>query len=140
MEDTWKQENWFEDDSALQELLYAELDDRRRELFNRVHRLAYGCAILHFLIDHPRELLTIEDIAFHLRESERIIGKSLYGLADLGLIRCVEAEGLAFFGLGNDRRKLRLVQDLFQWQRRWHTRLGRMEGLLDGYLHTRGPE
>ncbi len=131
--------NWFEDDATLQEMLYAELDDDRRELFNRVHHLPYGCSILHFLRNPPRELLSSEDIAFHLGEAEILIGPSVRALAELGLVRRVGVGESVFFGLGTDRQKQRLVQELFQRQWRWHTRLGRMENLLEGYWRVADP-
>ncbi len=127
--------SWFEDDSVLQELLYAELDDAERELFDRVHHLAYGCAILHFLNDHPGLTATVEEIAFRLDESPRLVEKSLLGLAKLGLLRQARA-GQESYSLASDPHKRQLVHDLFDWQFRWHRRLARLENLVDGPLHV----
>ncbi len=128
--------SWFEDDRVLRELVYAELEEDRRQLFDRVHHIAYACAILHFLDEHPKQRATAEEIAFRLDESGNLVSRSLTGLLRLGLVRQERLKGALWFSLAPDPRKQRLVHDLFHWQRQWHQRLVRLEDLVDGYKRT----
>jgi hypothetical protein len=123
----------FEAELQLQRLLFADLDDKPRALFQRVHQLAGGCALLSFLDEHPHELLTAEDLAFHAHEARAPVEQSLRALIELGLVRPVTAAGTTFFGLNTDPAARRQVHDLFDWQRRWHTRLARIENLVNGH-------
>ncbi len=125
----------FEAELQLQRLLFTDLEEEQRALFQRVHQLAGGCALLSYLDEHPQELLTAEDLAYHTREARAQIERSLHILVELDLVRQVTAAGTTFFGLNTDSKARRQVHDLFDWQHRWHTRLTRMEKLVDG--HTR---
>ncbi len=128
--------SWFEDDSVLRELLYAELDEDKRQLFDRVHHLAYACAILHLLDEHPKEHETAQEVAFRLGESGAIVNRTLLGLTRLGLVHQTHIEGGPLYSISPDPRKLQAVHELFDWQRQWHLRLQRLENLVDGYRRT----
>ncbi len=128
-------EREFEAELQLQHLLFADLDEEPRALFQRVHQLVGGCALLSYLDEHPHELLTAEDLAYHAQEAPAPIEQSLRTLRELGLVRQVTAAATNFFGLNPDPEARRRVHELFTWQRRWHTRLARIEQLVNGNFH-----
>ncbi len=123
----------LDDESKLQDLILDDLNEGARELFVQVHRLNGGCAILHYLDAHPNEMLTGDDLAFHLQEPRRMLEPSLGGLIALGLLRRMDVEDRTFFGLVKEPAKRVQVHELFNWQRDWHTRLARVENLVDGH-------
>ncbi len=128
--------SWFEDDRVLRELLYAELDEDKRQLFDRVHHLAYACAILHLLDEHPKEQENAQEIAFRLGESTAIVNRTLLGLTRLGLVHQAHTEGGPLYSISADQYRRQSVHELFDWQRQWHLRLQRLENLVDGYRRT----
>ncbi len=128
-------EHEFEAELQLQGLLFSDLDAAPRELFQRVHQLPGGCALLNYLDEHPHELLTAEDLAYHARQARAPVEQSLCALSELGLVRQVTAAATTFFGLNPDPEARRQVRALFDWQRRWHTRLARIEQLVNGHFH-----
>ncbi len=121
------------DESRLQDLILDNLDEEEHELFVRVHRLNCGCAIMGHLDEHPNEMLTVDDLAFLLQEPRRMLEPAIRELGALGLIRRMSASGLTFYGLAEGTETRRQVHELFNWQRAWHTRLARIENLVNGH-------
>ena len=126
----------LDDESKLRDMILDNLDDKERELFVQVHRFNRGCAIMGYLDAHPNELLTMDDLSFHLQESTWVLEPGVRGLAALGLLRRMDVQDMTFFGLTEETATRRKVHELFNWQRGWHTRLARVENLVDGHLHT----
>ncbi len=126
-------ESEFDDEAKLRDLIMENLDDEERELFIQVHRLSSGCAIMGYLDAHPNEMLTSDDLAFHLQEALRSLDSSVRGLSALGLLRRMDVRDAAFFGLTETQAKRVQVHQLFNWQHGWHTRLARIENLVDGH-------
>lgn len=124
--------DWSNEESILRSLLLSELDEERRTLFLQVHQLQHGCALLHFMDENARTLMTAEDIAFHLRAPPEQVENDLRALADLGLIEQKEVGEFAIFGLVSDPSRRQLVDDLFAWQRRWIERLSRIARAIGG--------
>ncbi len=123
----------FDDESKLRDLIMENLDDEERELFIQVHRLSGGCGIMGYLDAHPSEMLTLDDLAFHLHESPWVLDPGVRGLAALGLLRRMDVQDMIFFGLTEERASRAQIHELFNWQRDWHTRLARVENLVDGH-------
>ncbi len=119
-------------EQEIRDLPFRELDEPKQNLLARIQQLDCGCPLVKFMIDRPRELLTADDIAFHLNESPACIETTLHKLIQLGLARCQEVTGITFFGLGREARWLELVRDLCAWQQRWQARLTQLQNLLSG--------
>ncbi len=127
-------ESEFDDESRLRDLLLSELDEEERELLICVHRLGNGCAILGYMDEHPNELLTLDDLAFHIRESRRQLEPSVRELLALRLLRRKDLADMTFYGLAEAPAIRSHVHELFNWQRGWHTRLARIENMVSGQL------
>ncbi len=125
----------FQDENKLRDLILDDLNQEERDLFMRVHRLNAGCEIMGFVDEHPNEMLTIDDLAFHLQEPRGAIDPSVRDLFRLGLLRRMDVSGITFFGLAEDPGTREQVHELFNWQRGWHRRLARIENLVDGRPH-----
>ena len=125
----------FDDEARLRDLILNDLGEAERELFVQVHRLPGGCALLGYLDDHPREMLTVDDLAFHSQEPAARLEGTIRELIALGLLRRMDVSGMAFFGLVDTAAARRQVHELFNWQRGWHGRLARLENIVNG--HTR---
>ncbi len=125
-------ESQFDDEFQLRELIIEELDNGKRDLLLQVHRLDGGCAIMRYLDAHPNQMLTIDDLAFHLQDPAWILDPGVRRLVSLGLLRRIDAKGTIFFGLAEEPATRAQVHQLFNWQRSWHTRLARVENLVDG--------
>ncbi|MGE5141345.1 MAG: hypothetical protein ACM3JD_17900 [Rudaea sp.] len=123
----------LDDEARLRDLLLNDLEETERELFARVHRLAGGCALLGYLDDHPREMLSVDDLAFHAHEPAARVETTLRELIALGLLRRMDVSGMTFFGLVEAPAARRQVHELFNWQRGWHGRLARLENLVNGH-------
>ncbi len=121
-------------EQEIQALPFRELDERKRDLLTRLHELKCGCPLVRFLVERPRELLTADDMAFHLQQSLSCIETTLEQLSALGLARRQEVTGLVFFGLGQEARGRALVQELCAWQARWQIRLRRLQTFLTGEM------
>ncbi len=119
-------------EQEIQALPFQDLDERKRSLLARIHQLDCGCPLVRFMIERPRELLTADDIAFHLQQSPSCIEGTLHRLIELGLARRQEVTGIAFFGLGRESGWSKLAQELCAWQQRWQSRLTRLQKLLTG--------
>ncbi len=119
-------------EQEIQALPFRELDEPKRNLLARIHQVDCGCPLVQFMLERPRELLTADDIAFHLQQSSSCIEATLRQLIELGLARRQEVTGIAFFGLGHESGWGRLAQELCAWQRRWQSRLTRLQKLLTG--------
>ncbi len=124
--------DWADEGSILHNLLLAELDEESRQLFWQVHELPHGCVLLRFLDDHARTFMTIEDIAFHLREPSEQVKNVLRGLIDLGLVEQTDAGGISVFGLVSEPSQRQVVDGLFAWQRRWLDRLSHIAQAIGG--------
>ncbi len=123
----------LDDGSTLLDVLLNDLDNEERELFVRVHQVSSGCAIMGYLDAHPNEMLTMDDLAFQLQEARGMVESGVRGLAALGLLREIDAGDVVFFGLAEEPARRVQVHRLFNWQRGWHTRLARIENLVDGH-------
>jgi hypothetical protein len=125
--------DWSDGKSILETLLLADMDEMKRALIAQVHEITSGCALLHFLDENSRAQLTADDIAFHLQEPPSQVERSLRSLVNLGLVNETEAAGIRLFGLSSDPARRQGTHDLFNWQHEWHTRLERIQNLVDGH-------
>ncbi len=121
----------FREEARLRDMVLDDLNEEERDLFMRVHRLNAGCEIMGYLDQHPNEMLTMNDLAFHVQEPHGAIEPSVRNLVRLGLLRQMDVPGMTFFGLAEDAATRKQVHALFNWQRGWHRRLARIENLVD---------
>ncbi len=128
--------DWSSDESLVHDLLFADLNESEQALFERVHDVNDGCALLCLLDRSPTQQLTVEDIASQAQAPEATVEQSLQALADLQLVRRAEIEGIHFYGLSDDPTRRALIDALFAWQDRWHARLDRLAALVDGRSHA----
>ncbi len=124
-----------QEEARLRDMVLDDLNQEERDLFMRVHRLSAGCEIMGYADQHPNEMLTMDDLAFHLQEPRDAVDPSVRNLVRLGLLRRMEVTGTTFFGLPEDDGTREQVHLLFNWQRGWHRRLSRIENLVDGRPH-----
>jgi|SRR5581483_9777685 hypothetical protein len=125
---------WLDDESLAQHMLLEEMQRNVKALFAQVCALDCGCALLRFLDANPRTLLALDDIAYHVHASPALVESGLQGMVDLSLARRVDILGVAFFGATTDPGRQALVRELCLWQDRWHSRLERLERLVDGKI------
>lgn len=128
--------DWSSDESLVHDLLFADLDETEQALFERVHAINGGCALLYLLDRSPTQQLTVEDIASQVQAPAPTVERSLQALADLRLLRRAEIEGIAFYGLSDEPARRPLIDALFAWQDRWHARLAHLTDLVDGRWHA----
>ncbi len=133
------QSDWFDDDSALQDMLLDEMGENVRALFEQLQGLDGGLLLLRFLNDQKSTLMTAEDIAFQLSIAPAAAHERLLALEELGLVQRVEVAGLTLFGLHTAEAPSQLVADLLRWQDLWHERLSRIENFVDGDSADRSP-
>ncbi len=123
----------FQEEARLRDMVLDDLNEEERDLFMRVHRLDAGCEIMGYVDQHQNEMLTVDDLAFHLQEPRGAIDPSVRNLVGWGLLRRMDVRGTTFFGLAEDPGTREQVHALFNWQRGWHRRLARIENLVDGH-------
>ncbi len=116
----------------IQAVPFRELDEPKQNLLSRIHALNCGCPLVQFMLERPRELLTADDIAYHLQQSPACIESTLRQLIDLGLARRQDVTGIAFFGLDYESYWRTLAQELCAWKQRWQHRLTRLQNFLTG--------
>lgn len=129
-----------DDESRIERILFDELGTKPRELFDRVRGIDCGCALLRFLDANANSLITVDDIAYHLVETSVMVERGIYALLDLGLVRCVDVEGLVFFGITADSEQRQNVRELCDWQDRWHARLLKIERMVSGKEELQTPK
>ncbi len=117
---------------GIEEMLLAELEPRTRELFVTARSFKCGCSILRFLNQRGNLLMTVDDIAYHLKTSRVLVEQDLQALSKLGLVSRVSMVGVVFYGLTEDSELRRIVRDLCRWQDDWHARLSTIEGIING--------
>ncbi len=131
------QSQWLNDESRLQEIVYAELEAPLRELSRQIQRLDGGNALLHFLLAQAGTLRTVDDIAYHQCQPAHAVQKSLRGLIRLGLVHHVDAAGVSLYGITRDPERRRWASDLCAWQDRWQARLAQLERAIGGAASIR---
>jgi hypothetical protein len=123
---------WFDDETILQSVLLAELDEHTRVLFKQLCMLNCGTKLVRFLLENKHTLATVEGIAYHLDEPPAKVEGDVQELESLGLVRQVEVADLILFGVTMDSNRRQLMRDLCAWQECWQLRLARIERAIDG--------
>lgn len=123
---------WLDDEQLIHDRMLEELEKRMQNMLNQLRGIDGGLALLNFLYANANTLMTIEDIAYFLKQPHTVVERNLYTLVDLGLARWTNVVGLTFFGLTADPERRQLVRDLFDWQKRWQARLARIESVIEG--------
>ncbi|MCL4393872.1 MAG: hypothetical protein M1482_03530 [Chloroflexi bacterium] len=121
----------------LQNLLFVDLDEDGRVLFDRVHRIEAGCKVLHFLYHHANTRMSAEDIAFFAKVSLPVTQRSLQGLIELGMATRARIANMEFFGLTTEPKQRDRVRALFEWQELWHANLTQISQFVDGVSSAR---
>jgi hypothetical protein len=126
------QTQWLDDEQFIHERMFDSTESHVRDLFDQLRRLEGGLPILRFLKENANTLLTSEDIAYFVKQSQTEVEHSLNVMTHLGLTRCTDVVGLAFFGLTASHVQRQVVHDLFTWQDRWYARLALIGNAIDG--------
>jgi hypothetical protein len=113
-------------------MLLTELDEHTRALFKQLYRLHCGIQLVRFLVENTHTLATVEGIAYHLNEPPAKVEADIQELANLGLVRQVEAADLTLFGVTVDSNRRQSMHELCTWQERWQVRLARIERAIEG--------
>lgn len=121
-----------DDESTLGELVLAELSKDARALFAKVSAIECGCVLVRFLHAHAKTLRTADDMAYRLAQPHAEVERGIHALVDLGLVQKVHVSKLVLFGITQDKKKLLLVSELCDWEKRWHARMAQITCLLDG--------
>lgn len=122
----------FDHEQMVGEIILADLGIDSQALFIQIQSIENGWTLLHFLDANANTLYTVDDIAYHLSEPQASVDRGLHALEGLGLVREVEVAGCGLFGITRDRERQHVLQDLRDWQERWHARLARIRLVLDG--------
>ena len=122
--------HWLDDEQLTQAAMFEGVEMQVRELFDQVLALEIGFALLRFLDAHANSFKMVDDIAYHLKQSQETVEASLCALVGLGLVSRVDAAGMAFFGLTANPERRNLLRELCAWQDHWHARIARVEHVL----------
>ncbi len=123
---------WLDDETHIRQVVLDELGAGTKDLFAQVSSLECGCSLLRFLDQHANTLMTVDDIAYHLVEPRGKVACSLDKMIEMGLVRRVEAAGLALYGVTERSDRRRMMRGLCQWQDRWLARLAEIKRVIDG--------
>lgn len=114
------------------QVLVNGMDENARALFEQASRLQGGLALLRFLNENANALLTVEDLAFQVKQPAVQVGRNIRKLVEWGWARELELPDCAWFGLTRDAGKRKVIVELFRWQNRWLAKLERLKLALDG--------
>lgn len=99
------------DQRIFQDVMLRELNEEQRMLLSQVLRFDCGYTLLQFMHEHPRELLTADDIAFHLKAPPTCVESTLHALMGVGMTEQREIAGLSFFGFAGYAVRRQLASD-----------------------------
>ncbi len=124
------------DDNVLPspQTLIAGLDESVQALFRQLCGLDGGSRLLRFLHANSNSVLTVDDIAYHLKQTPSTVECNLHKLVELGWARRLDLPGLTWFGLTADPQKRKIVRELFAWQEHWNARLERIRLAIEGQM------
>ncbi len=123
---------WPDDEARIRQIVLEDLGTGMRQMFAQISDVDGGWALLRFLDQNAKTLMTLEDIAFRLGESTGTIQNAVCVMDDLGLMRSLGAAGITLFGITDNPEKRRLVHALCSWQDHWHARLAGIERVING--------
>ncbi len=123
---------WPDDETRIRQIVLDDLGAGMRQMFAQISAVDGGWALLRFLDQNPKTLMTLEDIAFQVGQSRSTTEKAERVMMELSLMRSVGAAGLTLFGMTEDPDKRRLVHALCSWQDHWHARLAGIERVING--------
>lgn len=122
----------LDDEQLIQDWMLEGAKQQMRVLFGWVHMLADGFRLLRFLHLNANTLMTMEDIAYLLKQPLAAVERNLYAMVDFGLVRWTDVAGLAFFGLTTDLERRQVVRELYEWQNCWRARQARIGQVING--------
>jgi hypothetical protein len=124
--------HWLDDERLVQDMVLEKAEAHVRDLFNRLQALEGGFELLLFLATKVNSLMTVEDIAYFVKQPATSAKSTLEAMVDLGLARRADVVGLAFFGITVDSKQQQSIRDLLAWRSTWRTRADRIESVIDG--------
>jgi hypothetical protein len=120
------------DDTLLEGVLLAGLDEHAQALFAQVMAIECGSVLLRFLDAAADSMSTTDGIAFRLNQPDPVVEGALNAFEKLGLVRRMNLDGLIFWRMVTDSETRRLARNLVTWQNRWLARLMRAEQFING--------
>lgn len=124
--------HWLDDERLVKDMVLEKAESHVRDLFNRLQALEGGFELLLFLATKANSLMTVEDIAYFVKQPPLTAKSTLEAMVDLGLARRADVVGLAFFGITVDSKQQQSIRDLLAWRSTWRTRADRIESVIDG--------
>ncbi len=131
--------HWLDDERLTQDVVLEEAENHVRDLFDQLQALEGGLDLLTFLATKANSLMTVEDIAYFVKQPPATVNSTLEAMVELGVARRADVIGLAFFGIAADSQKQQSIRDLFTWRKAWRSRADRIESVLDGKTERRIP-
>lgn len=118
----------------LTNFVVADLDEEMRALVIELGKLEGGRALLRLLYSRKNSVLTAEDLAYHLAQSQPVVEQNLRKLVELGWARRVEVMDWSWYGLTADPQQREIVQALTAWEELWKKRLDEFQRMIDGVV------
>ncbi len=129
---------WEDIETFSPRVVTASLNERVRSLFFQVCMLDGGCALLRLLNSKRNSVMTADDIAYHLNQTQAVVERNLRKMVELGWVRRVDMADCTWFGLTTEPHRQEIVRELLAWQDRWVARLEEMKLVINGITFQTG--